>query len=595
MRLKVIGLVVLLFFEVVLTFGQDILMQEHELDILPDDTTKVKLLIDLGHHYCSKDNQKAIYYLQEALLLSNKLNYQWGIIFSCLWQGRVYYYKDEYELAKAYLGKAKALLEENNNNEGLVLYYFASASIDNLTGDYLSALKNNQELISMSKITGDKLMLSAGLHGMGSIHIRRNEPDKALPYLLESLSVKHQIDDKGGEANIFTNIGYAWEMIGNYDSAMYYYNKGFDIRKENGNIRRLANSQVYIGSLLIKKKQYNEAIATLKSASEYYVELEEKTGLCNANLYLALALNFAGQSQRAMDLAEESLDAAKALQNPSMESRCYEVMAEMAEYNKQYKKAYEWVLLNKLINDSLALANKEEILQELETKYQVQRQTSKINVLESSNHLQQKNILILSISIAALALILILIVILFRMKHLSHIRQRQVFEQEKIIREQEEKIIQKENQLLQGQLETQNRQLAAKAIEMLRINETIGNILNTLESLIQLDNIQPEIARQIKNITTELENQSRNNSWKEFDKIFKNIHTEFYQNLLNHCPDLTAAEIKIAALLKLNLSTKEMAAISYKSEEGIKSTRYRLRKKLGLGSDDNLVAFLMQM
>jgi len=575
--------------------GQGILEKEKNLDVIPEDTNKVNLLIDLGHHFCSNDNQKAIFYLQEALLLSNNLNYQRGIIFSYLWLVRVYYYKDEYHLAKACLAKAKLLLEKNHDNEGLVLYYFASASINNLTGDYLSALKNNQELIRLSKITGDRLMLSAGLHGMAGIHIRRNEPDEALPYLKEALSVKYEIDDEGGEANILTNMGYAYELKGNYDSAMFYYQAGLLLREKHGSIRRIANSQVYMGSLFTKMQQYDKAIYALKSASNYYVELDEKTGLCSSNLSLALALNYNGKSLLAMNLARESLAAAKAFQNPSLVSRCYETMAEMADHNKQYKNAYEWILLHKAINDSLTLANKEEILQELETKYQVQQQNSKIGLLESQTKLQEKNILILSISIAALALILILIIIVFRMKQLSHARQKQVFEQEEVIRRQEEEIILKEKQLLQDKLETQSRELAAKAIEMLRINESISNVLNKLEDLIKVHDIHPEVAPHIKSIVGELEKQTHNNTWKEFDKIFKNIHTEFYQNLLSSCPDLTSAEIKIAALLKLNLSTKEIAAISYKSEEGIKSTRYRLRKKLGLESDDNLVGFLMKL
>jgi DNA-binding CsgD family transcriptional regulator len=64
---------------------------------------------------------------------------------------------------------------------------------------------------------------------------------------------------------------------------------------------------------------------------------------------------------------------------------------------------------------------------------------------------------------------------------------------------------------------------------------------------------------------------------------------------LERCPDLSPTEIKTAALLKLNLTTKEIAAITFKSEGGIKTTRYRLRKKLELSSDDKLIPFLMQI
>jgi len=51
----------------------------------------------------------------------------------------------------------------------------------------------------------------------------------------------------------------------------------------------------------------------------------------------------------------------------------------------------------------------------------------------------------------------------------------------------------------------------------------------------------------------------------------------------------------MAALLKLNLTSKEIAAITYKSESGIKTMRYRLRKRLQLSSDEKLIPFLMQL
>jgi len=290
MGMKIISLSLCMLFLHALAYSQDLLLREPEVNLLPDDTAKINLLIDLGHYYCSKDNQKAIYFLQEALLLSNKLNYQRGIIFSYLWQGRVYYYKDEYDLAKTYLEKAKTLLETNEDPEGLILYYFASASIDNLIGDYISSFQNNQKLVNLSKTADDKLMLSAGLHGLGSIHVRQNEPEEALPYLKESLAVKALIDDKGGEANVITNIGYAYELMDMYDSAMYYYNKAYEIRKNSGDIRRIANSEMYIGSLLIKMQEHDKAIVSLKNALKYYIELDEKTGMCNSKLYLALVL-----------------------------------------------------------------------------------------------------------------------------------------------------------------------------------------------------------------------------------------------------------------------------------------------------------------
>ena len=49
------------------------------------------------------------------------------------------------------------------------------------------------------------------------------------------------------------------------------------------------------------------------------------------------------------------------------------------------------------------------------------------------------------------------------------------------------------------------------------------------------------------------------------------------------------------ALLKMNLSSKEIANILNISTEGVKKARYRLRKKLNLSSDDSLQEVVISM
>jgi DNA-binding CsgD family transcriptional regulator len=60
-------------------------------------------------------------------------------------------------------------------------------------------------------------------------------------------------------------------------------------------------------------------------------------------------------------------------------------------------------------------------------------------------------------------------------------------------------------------------------------------------------------------------------------------------------PNLTAQDLRLCAFLRLNMTNKEIAAITYQSLESLKTARYRLRKKLGLERDENLVAFLIRI
>lgn len=62
--------------------------------------------------------------------------------------------------------------------------------------------------------------------------------------------------------------------------------------------------------------------------------------------------------------------------------------------------------------------------------------------------------------------------------------------------------------------------------------------------------------------------------------------------MLNKHPNLTQNELKLCAYLRINLSSKEIAQMLNISPESLITKRYRLRKKLDLDTEDNLVKFL---
>ena len=68
--------------------------------------------------------------------------------------------------------------------------------------------------------------------------------------------------------------------------------------------------------------------------------------------------------------------------------------------------------------------------------------------------------------------------------------------------------------------------------------------------------------------------------WVRFKTTFEEVHKNFFVKLKSKQPGLTESEIRLAALTKLNLSTKEMANMLGISTDSIHKSRYRLRKKL---------------
>ena len=83
--------------------------------------------------------------------------------------------------------------------------------------------------------------------------------------------------------------------------------------------------------------------------------------------------------------------------------------------------------------------------------------------------------------------------------------------------------------------------------------------------------------------------------WEDFKLHFENVHNDFFKILKHYKPDLSNYELKLCALIRLNLNIKETATILGISAESVKTARYRLRKKLELSHEDNLIDFIINL
>jgi DNA-binding CsgD family transcriptional regulator len=77
--------------------------------------------------------------------------------------------------------------------------------------------------------------------------------------------------------------------------------------------------------------------------------------------------------------------------------------------------------------------------------------------------------------------------------------------------------------------------------------------------------------------------------------LFERVHQLFYEKLNAQFPSLTANDRKICAFLKLNMSSKDIAQITFQSDEALKKARLRLRRKLEIDRKTNLAAFLQNI
>jgi len=224
----------------------------------------------------------------------------------------------------------------------------------------------------------------------------------------------------------------------------------------------------------------------------------------------------------------------------------------------------------------------------------------RVKAVDSWGEFSQENVISLSVLPPwYLSKITILIYLLlaggslyaFRRSIIKRTRAKEQHDRE----EKERELIQLRNEKLQADLEFKSSELASSTMAIIKKNEFLlemKEILKTQKD--QLGTRYPDkyYDRLLNKID---DNMSSQDEWKVFDANFERAHEQFIKTLNARFDDLTPSDLRLCAFLHMNLSSKEIAPLLGISVRGVENHRYRLRKKLNLGADDNLTEYLIRM
>lgn len=159
----------------------------------------------------------------------------------------------------------------------------------------------------------------------------------------------------------------------------------------------------------------------------------------------------------------------------------------------------------------------------------------------------------------------------------------------------EKQIIKLQTEKLQAELASKNRELANSAMSLVYKNELLQKISEEMTKLKDENGkkLSEDQLRKIQKVIDDGMNDERD--WNLFESSFNEAHESFFKKLKVNHPDLVPNDLKLCAYLHMNMSSKEMASLLNISLRGVEIRRYRLRKKLEVPHDKNLVEFLMEL
>ncbi|HAQ65171.1 MAG TPA: hypothetical protein DCR43_04865 [Bacteroidales bacterium] len=171
-------------------------------------------------------------------------------------------------------------------------------------------------------------------------------------------------------------------------------------------------------------------------------------------------------------------------------------------------------------------------------------------------------------------------------------QQNHYFTAQKSLSELEVQTVQLENKILNSRLETKRQELINLALSIEDQRSFLVKINEQVAALQQMTTDRP-VLDGMQNLTTAIsQRMTFNRDMETFNGQVEQIHKDFQAKLDAVFPGLTDQEKRLATLLRLNLSTKEIAALLNISPKSAETARYRLRKRLNIQQGENLNLFI---
>lgn len=439
--------------------------------------------------------------------------------------------EESYTEAIAYFLKSAALFENNNDQRNLAIVYNYLASHYQIIGD----LPIQQE------------------------------------YLLKAIVINKEMGIVKGLISNYNNLGISYRFQGRLEEALTIYTTAYDQLK-------IINSPMLLAQNLTNRANIHEKLGDFLSAEKLFLECEQLCsdngityGLMLSRLNLGNLYRQMNKLTQAKERLESGLGLAIKLKATREESLAYERLAWLARDQRDFQQAYN--LINKYysLNDSLINESVKKEANELKEKYEAEKK--ELEIISLSKDKLQQQYLIALMGIALLALILL--VNWWRNKHRIAVEKRK-----------------QEEQRYKFQLELKEKELLADSLKRVSVMNTKEAIYNDLKELIK--DLPRSQASKFSPVLNELRGDQDQTILQEFETRFLGVYESFFTNLKIAAPDLTPAELKIAALMRLNFTSKETAMITNRTIGTIDNLRSNIRKKLNLEKDENLLQKLSE-
>jgi tetratricopeptide (TPR) repeat protein len=444
--------------------------------------------------------------------------------------------------------------------------------------------------------TGDELLIADCCRDYGRFCVEFNLLDKAMFYLAKSMELqeknglekfqdpgifkievgnvlykvqeyelcirytKEGIHDLGnsfyyGVYNVYNTVGLAYQKLGQYDSAITWYRKAIPLAEQAKDTAWKGILIGNIGDTYFQRKQYDSAKLFLLGEFELNRKGELYSGY-NSLQWVARILALQGKADSALLVLRQS-ETVLPPGNFQDKRTYYETKAEVFRALNMTDSAFHYFRLYQHDNDSIRDVLARGKMDIIQVRLEYERSHNQVEEMVKEKKLEKtkRNLLAAGIVLVAIAGFLI-----YRM--------------------------QRNRNMMQQRLLTQEKQAA-----IAQLGQFTTNIVEKNE---MIEKLQDQINQRNTQLTHELLEHAilTDEDWFRFRQLFEKARPGFFEKLQHTVPGITTAELRLAALISLNLDTRHIAAMQGTSADTVRKSKSRLRQRLNISLEDGLEEFI---
>jgi len=458
---------------------------------------------------------------------------------------------------------------------------YIAAFVSGVYGRYMSIFGKTEAAVMYMMNTAElyeKVHLSAECKiyvVLGEMLWRVREYEKCITYTRKAIEEIPTLDDK--EKLIYTKfctntMGLAFHRLGQYDSAFAWYNQGLKtVEKTNDTLWRGIISG-NVAQIYFVQGKYTTAMPLfemdykMNNARGYY------DNAANALQWIARTNLALGKTNVALEQVREAFGLLRKSPSPNyLQNTCFTATEIFKTLKNGDSSLYYSGLYTKL-HDSL-----EKVIYQSSvsiSKLRLDDEKNRYSIMnlqrEKQAEMQRRNLII-----AAILFLAVVAVFMINRQRLKLKYGQKLLEQDKLRAEQE-----MESATVELKMFTQN------IVEKTILIEKLEQQVKAREYNADGHQVIEELSHQT--ILTEDE-------WLKFKTLFEKTHAGFFTKLKEQANEITLAEQRMAALTRLHLTTKQMAAVLGISPNSVIKAKQRLRQRFNFPTDFHVEEFLTKL